>query len=263
MSAASNREKVLRSFLIGEQVQASRSGVTWDEAQARAKFGRLIAAEQFEALGVDQESVDVGARVLMRGTRTGWDGATIEQRLPWQKAIHAVLSAVRDFKTSTPPTSGKHLPIPKRAEAPPRPAPEPAPAPESESEALPKRRTPERKRQSTPQTKPRQHGTRAKYVKERCPCEKCRKADRVYKNELRARKQKGENPLVSAERSRSLLKAVIAKQGTNMESIAHEMGYSPSSVNDIFNGRSQSVRVTTEKKIIEMAHQAGVEQGIA
>lgn len=259
MSGTITREEMLRSFLVGEQVQAARNGLQWNEAQSREKFGRFIAAERFEALGVDQESVDTGARTLMRITKTGWDGATDEQRLTWQKVAHGVLSAVRDNKLSAPPALGRPLPVPKR----------PEPVPEPQSETVPEPAKPrakskpaaERKAPTAPRPKKvREHGTRAKYVKEGCPCLKCRKADQAYKNALRKKKKAGELPLVPAGRSRNLLNALIVGKGAKPEHLAKAMGFAPSSLIDIASGHTQRVRVATEEKIIETARQAGVEQ---
>lgn len=98
MTSAISREEILQSYLVGERVRAKQNGQEWDRERAVARFEALLVAERFDALGVDQATVDLGASILMRNTRTGWERATREQKAPWQRAIHAALVAIRDHK---------------------------------------------------------------------------------------------------------------------------------------------------------------------
>lgn len=98
MTRAISREQALQSYLIGEQIRAKQNGQEWDAEHATERFKALLVAERFDALGVDQATVDLGASVLMNATRTKWENATREQKAPWQRAFHAALVAIRDHK---------------------------------------------------------------------------------------------------------------------------------------------------------------------
>lgn len=98
MTRAISRERALQSYLIGEQIRAKQNNQEWDRERAVARFEALLVAERFDALGVDQATVDLGASVLMNATRTKWENATREQKAPWQRVIHAALVAIRDHK---------------------------------------------------------------------------------------------------------------------------------------------------------------------
>lgn len=207
MSMALTREELLQSYLVGEQIRAKQNGYAWNRDSVVARFEQFLMAERFDAIGVTQEAVDVGARTLMRGTQIGWDHATPEQRQPWQAAMHGALVAVRDLK--------KGLTSPRSHTT-------------------------------------RAHGTRTKYIKDGCHCSECTKANAEYQNRLRERKKGGERPLISAERSRNTLRALVA-EGNSPENLARDLGYASSSILDIFGGHARSVRPETEEKIIRLA----------
>lgn len=98
MTTPLSREEALGSYLIGEQARAERDGRPWDRERATERFEAFLSAERFDALGVTDATVALGASVLLNHTRIGWDNATPEQRASWKKGVRAALVAIRDFK---------------------------------------------------------------------------------------------------------------------------------------------------------------------
>lgn len=107
---------------------------------------------------------------------------------------------------------------------------------------------------------PRRHGTRAKYVVERCRCEACRKANADYQRNLVRRNAYCESSLVDARKARehvlSLLSSGRGKtDGMGWRRVARLAGVSPGVVERLIygaKGRPPSRRIlrVTEAKLL-------------
>lgn len=205
MSTLLSREEALQTYLLGEQVQAERNGHTWDREEAAARFENLLIAERFEAIGVSQETVDIGARFLMEGAGKAWDGSDNAQKAPWRRVVRSILISVRDYRKDALST--------------------------------------------------RVHGTRAKYIKDGCPCPDCLEANNHYLHDLKARKEAGDLPMIPAARTQAALRA-LERRGYTIHRISSTLGFAYSSIADIATGHAKRVRPETEEKVLGLAQRA-------
>lgn len=100
----------------------------------------------------------------------------------------------------------------------------------------------------------RAHGTRAKYVLERCRCGRCRAANTAYVRERdrACRRPDGPGPAyVPAGRVRQHLEWLRAN-GVGMRRVAELSGVSRSILSDILHGRQRRVRPETGERILAL-----------
>lgn len=116
----------------------------------------------------------------------------------------------------------------------------------------------------------RAHGTRVKYVIERCRCEPCREAVRVYeRNRQRAMRRPDERwvPYVPAAKAREHVRTLMA-QGVGPKSIAKLSGVPHGAVSKLIygdykgRGPSKRIRPETEAKLlaVTVASAAGAQK---
>lgn len=99
----------------------------------------------------------------------------------------------------------------------------------------------------------REHGTRAKYVVERCRCTDCRAANTDYANHVT--RQRAYEPFVDAFPSRVHIQWLQAN-GVGLRTIHQRSGIARSSLTRIATGRVDHVRPDTAAKIAALAEQA-------
>jgi hypothetical protein len=102
----------------------------------------------------------------------------------------------------------------------------------------------------------RAHGTRAKYVVEKCRCDPCTAANRVYARERERRINRDRlgtgpphAPYVDAAPAREHLEW-LSSVGVGRRTIAQRTGVSLSALLDIKTGRHRRIRPETESKIL-------------
>lgn len=102
----------------------------------------------------------------------------------------------------------------------------------------------------------RAHGTRAKYVVEKCRCADCRGAARDYERMRTRRKAYGFEPYADAEKARQHVRWLMS-QGIGWKRIAQEAGVPTGAVSKLLYGDSKRgmapskrIRVTTGRKLL-------------
>lgn len=104
---------------------------------------------------------------------------------------------------------------------------------------------------SVPVVTDRPHGTREKYVREKCRCGPCTEANRAYAADLSAetRRNGGVSArLVPADRTREHL-VELASRGVGLRWLAKETGVSRAALADIRSGAAGRVRPATEEAV--------------
>lgn len=116
----------------------------------------------------------------------------------------------------------------------------------------------------------REHGTRAKYVAEKCRCPECREASRVYERARIRRKLYGRDPWVNASRARRHVRRLMASgvgqnDGVGWRRIAEVAGVSPSAVSKLIYGGpgkrkpSRRIHQDTERKLLSVTRENAAE----
>lgn len=100
------------------------------------------------------------------------------------------------------------------------------------------------------------HGTLARY-NQRCRCEPCKKAQRLYAAELRARHAIGQaNPIVSATRARNHIWR-LKKAGVGQVWLHRASGVRLTTIQEIRTGKKRRIRKDTERAILAVTADAG------
>lgn len=105
----------------------------------------------------------------------------------------------------------------------------------------------------------RDHGTRAKYVAEKCRCELCTEANRAYaRGRDRASRRPDEvrvSPFVTARAVRAHL-ADLSAQGVGYKRVAQVAGVSASSLMKVVSGQRTRLRRETAEKVLAVTPSA-------
>lgn len=95
----------------------------------------------------------------------------------------------------------------------------------------------------------REHGTRAKYVVEKCHCFKCRLANNTYREWLERQHLYGRPVLVETEVALAHIH-LLQSYGLGVRQIAARAGLWRNAVRDVVTGETKRIRPETEKAIL-------------
>lgn len=104
----------------------------------------------------------------------------------------------------------------------------------------------------------REHGTRAKYVFEKCRCDECRAANRAYYHQAKRRVAPAQ---VSAVRAREHLRD-LSQAGVGYKQVAKTTGIANSTVAKIVTGKTAYIRPETERALMAVTPRAAADAGI-
>lgn len=103
----------------------------------------------------------------------------------------------------------------------------------------------------------REHGTRSRYVTDRCRCEDCRAANAAYYHE--AKKRVAPATVGAARARRHLID--LRRQGIGNKAVAATAGMSTTTVQEVVSGDVTSIRPETEQKILGVSAANVVDNG--
>lgn len=103
----------------------------------------------------------------------------------------------------------------------------------------------------------RQHGTRAKYVSDKCRCDACREANRLYHHVAKVRRAP---TTVDAAAARKHIKE-LRLAGIGRRRIAEVSGLSLSAVCKIISGETERIRVSTESALLSVHGRSQADHG--
>lgn len=103
----------------------------------------------------------------------------------------------------------------------------------------------------------REHGTRAKYVVEKCRCDECRAANSAYYHEVKRRRAPAQ---VSSIRVRGHLRE-LSQAGVGYKQVAKASGVAASTVAKIIAGRRPFIRPETEQALMAVTPRAAADSG--
>lgn len=97
------------------------------------------------------------------------------------------------------------------------------------------------------------HGTRSRYVTQRCRCDQCREANRIYINQRNAQRRAGDvNGLVSAAPAREHIKK-LGRAGVGIDMVAEAASTSVTVILQIKKGTQLNLRARTLKRILAVS----------
>lgn len=97
-----------------------------------------------------------------------------------------------------------------------------------------------------------EHGTRSRYVAGRCRCDDCRRANREYAQKAALRVARGgADPLVPADAARAHL-LELSRADVGRRAVAAASDVADTVLQEVRSGRKTQIRLSTEKRILEV-----------
>lgn len=95
----------------------------------------------------------------------------------------------------------------------------------------------------------RPHGTRARYLKDKCRCAPCREANAAYMRGRRSARRRGEVALVPAVRARRHLEQLL-EGGLSVRKVATASGVARSTLQGVAAGEQQRITPDVERRLL-------------